>query len=63
MLYLIVQFSICLVIRFIYIDVGSNDRASDGGVWRDCELNKLLEDNMASLPPAKPLTADGIPTP
>ena len=49
--------------RFIYIDVGSNGRASDGGVWRDCDFNKLLENNMAGLPPAKPLTADEPPTP
>ena len=49
--------------RFINIDVGSNGRASDGGVWRDCDLNKSLKDNMAGLPPAKPLTAGGVPTP
>ena len=48
--------------RFIYIDVGSNGCASDGREWRDCDFNKLREDNMAGLSPAKPPTVDGIPT-
>lgn len=37
--------------NFIYIDVGSNGRISDGGVWRECTLSAKLEMNDLNIPP------------
>lgn len=31
-------------LKFIYIDVGTNGRVSDGGVWAKCGLSRALED-------------------
>ena len=42
--------------RFLYVDVGSNGRISDGGVWRECTLNRRLESHTAGLPADAPLT-------
>ena len=36
--------------EFIYVDIGSNGRVSDGGVWRDCTLNQAIQSNRISLP-------------
>lgn len=34
--------------EFIYADVGANGRFSDGGVWENSSLSKLLETNDAT---------------
>ena len=31
--------------EFIYVDVGRNGRASDGGVWGNCSLAALISEN------------------
>lgn len=36
--------------NFIYIDVGSNGRISDGGVWKDCSLAKSIINNDINFP-------------
>lgn len=36
--------------KFLYCDVGTNGRASDGGVWQKCTLNKALEDKQLNIP-------------
>ena len=36
--------------RFIYVDTGTNGRASDGGVWRDCSLNRRLQEDTFNIP-------------
>lgn len=36
--------------EFIYVDVGANGRISDGGVWGNSTLSKLLETNHAKIP-------------
>ena len=36
--------------EFIYADIGSNGRISDGGVWRDCSLNLKLEKQELAIP-------------
>lgn len=50
------EFSIVLLalvdanLRFIYVDVGTNGRISDGGVWGKSTLKKALESNALSIP-------------
>ena len=39
--------------KFIYVDVGTNGRVSDGGVWANCTLSTLLKEGRANLPPAQ----------
>ena len=41
--------------RIIYIDIGCNGRVSDGGVFDNCSLSKLLSDttNPLHIPPHK----------
>ena len=36
--------------RFIYVNVGTNGRVSDGGAWDRCSLNERLKNNTAGLP-------------
>lgn len=37
--------------EFIYVDIGTNGRVSDGGVWGNCTLCHILKNNTAGLPP------------
>ena len=37
--------------EFIYVDVGTNGRISDGGVWEGCSLKESLERQDIGLPP------------
>jgi DDE superfamily endonuclease len=37
--------------RFLYVDVGTNGRVSDGGVFNNCSLGHRLEDNTLCVPP------------
>lgn len=41
--------------RFIYIDVGTNGRVSDGGVFRKCSFDRALKANQLHIPPPRPL--------
>ena len=41
--------------KFRYIDVGCNGRISDGGVFRNCSLNKYLETDKLNLPKPRAL--------
>ena len=36
---------------FIYVDVGSNGRVSDGGVFKNSSLLRAMGRNMLNLPP------------
>lgn len=38
--------------KFLYVDVGTNGRASDGGVWDKCSLKRALEKKDLEVPPA-----------
>ncbi|XP_064090654.1 uncharacterized protein LOC135204347 [Macrobrachium nipponense] len=42
-------------LRFIYVDVGSAGRASDGGVWEKCSLKRALDRDLVKFPPHKSL--------
>ena len=49
--------------KFTYIDVGSNGRVSDGGVFRECSLQSSLDNNMLDIPKPKPLPGSSDPIP
>lgn len=50
-------------LKFIYIDVGTNGRVSDGGVWAKCGLSRALEDNTLNIPPPEDLPGRQTPVP
>ena len=42
--------------KFTYADIGCQDRISDGEIFKNFELSKLLASNQASIPPLSPVT-------
>jgi len=36
--------------KFVFVDIGKNGRASDGGIWAECALRKAIEENTLSIP-------------
>ena len=36
--------------EFLYVDVGTNGRVSDGGVWKGCSLKTAIERKILELP-------------
>jgi hypothetical protein len=40
---------------FLYVDVGCQGKISDGGVFKNCELWKNIENKQSGLPREKPL--------
>lgn len=50
-------------LRFIYVNVGTNGRVSDSGVWNKCSLKNHLDRNTLHIPPPAPLpgTQDNFP--
>lgn len=50
-------------LRFIYIDIGTNGRISDSGVWNKCSLKARLDSGQLRLPAPTPLpgTAETFP--
>ena len=49
--------------KFLYVDVGSNCRVSDGGIVNRCSLYHVLETGTVELPPAIPLPGWAQPVP
>ena len=49
--------------EFLYIDVGANGLCSDGGIFKDYNLYKALENSTAGLPPRTLLPHDDQPLP
>lgn len=49
--------------KFVYIDVGTNGRVSDGGVYEDCDFSFQINRNNLNLPEEKPLPERTIPVP
>ena len=49
--------------RFLYIDVGANGSASDGGIFQVTPLREALENQLACLPNREPLPGDENPVP
>ena len=48
--------------RFRYVDIGSNGRVSDGGVFSGCSLFQALETKQAGIPEPRPLPGGEVPT-
>ena len=46
--------------KFIYIDVGCQDRISDGGVFNNSTSKEAILNNSFSLPPPKPRESGGF---
>lgn len=40
--------------RFIYLDVGSEGRVADGGIWRRSSLYRWMKAGILNIPPSKP---------
>ncbi|XP_063852072.1 putative nuclease HARBI1 [Scylla paramamosain] len=49
--------------EFIYADIGTNDRVSDGGVWDKCSVSSLIQNNTAGLPEDAILGSSSLPFP
>lgn len=49
--------------EFMFADIGTNGRVSDGGVWQNCKLRKMLENNTLGVPGPKPLPGSMITVP
>lgn len=49
--------------KFRYIDVGSEGRCSDAGVWNKCSMSHRLESGQIVLPASEPLRGGGEPMP
>ena len=49
--------------KFLYVDVGSNGKVSDGGVFNACSLSNALERDLLNVPPPAPLPGDHKPIP
>jgi len=50
-------------LRFIYADVGTNGRVSDGGVWNKCSLKHKLDSGQLNLPPPSNLPNTNVQLP
>lgn len=42
-------------LRFIFVDIGTNGRISDRGIWNKCVLKHHLQKNDINIPPPSPL--------
>lgn len=49
--------------KFLYVDVGTNGRISDGGVFRKCSLFRAMASNKLNFPEEKPLPGEITPMP
>ena len=49
--------------QFLFIDVGTQGSAADGGIWKNCALGAALEEQRAGLPEAEPLPGETVKVP
>ena len=49
--------------NFLYVDVGSRGRISDGGVWGSCSLRKSIDDGVLDIPQDEILPGRENPAP
>jgi hypothetical protein len=45
-------------LKFTYIDLGTNGRISDGGVWAKCSLKEAIEHKILNIPEPSPISND-----
>lgn len=50
-------------LRFICVDVGTNGRCSDGGVWAKNDFKKCLDSNVLNIPEANYLPGTNVKVP
>ncbi|XP_054722298.1 uncharacterized protein LOC129232085 [Uloborus diversus] len=50
-------------LMFVYVDVGTNGRVSDGGVWDKSKLNAAMEAGELFIPKAQPLPNSNVLVP
>lgn len=49
--------------KFLYADIGTNGRASDGGVWSNCKFKDAIEKGQMGIPPPTNLPNSDIYVP
>ena len=49
--------------KFLYIDIGAEGGAGDGGTWFKCTLNEAIEQDRVGFPLDSPLPNDDTPIP
>ena len=49
--------------KFLYVDVGAEGSAGDGGTWYKCTLHEAIENNRVGFPEDSPLPHDDTPIP
>ena len=49
--------------KFLYVAVGAEGGASDGGTWSNCSLHDAVNENRAGVPQPVPLPNDDQPVP
>ena len=50
-------------LMFRDIDIGTNGRISDGGVWNKCSLCEAITGNKLNIPDTEPLSSRNTPIP
>ena len=48
--------------EFIYVDVGTEGKSSDGGIWRECTFKEWLEADDLEMPEPRNLPGSNVPT-
>ena len=49
--------------KFLYVDIGAEGGASDGGTWNHCNLHEAVNEGRAGLPQPEPIPNDDRPIP
>ncbi|XP_054720872.1 uncharacterized protein LOC129230496 [Uloborus diversus] len=49
--------------KFLFVDVGTNGRISDGGVYNKCTLKKYIEGHKLNIPAGQFLPSTNVPAP
>lgn len=49
--------------KFLYVDIGAEGGAGDGGTWFKCTLNEAIEEQRVGFPEDSPLPNDDTPMP
>lgn len=47
--------------KFLFVDIGTNGRVSDGGVWSKCALQKAIENSSIGIPPRRIVGGRNLP--
>ena len=50
-------------LKFVYVDVGTNGRISDGGIWAKSKLKQAVDSNILNIPHAENLPRTNVQVP